>query len=601
MAEAAFVAVAVVTGAALRRTEMGRPAGLDSSAARPNRAAGDDKPRTPLVIGERRLGGSGKPTTSSAAGWAWNLATEARKARWMEAGMTGMRRRNTAYKIASPSTNKNAPASSLSALAVLAAEDCTRTMQLPLLLAVLAVVGVGARRVVPIKIQKEQPVGARGIPLLHRRQNGKPFDEDLTNNLTSGAYFAQVEIGTPGQTLSLHVDTGSTDVWVLGTSTNLCTNTLLQATYGGCLDAFDRSASSTFERVGSGNDFEIRYMDGSGASGFYFTDDINVGGLNVSDVQMGYAQRSTSAWGMLGIGYAKNSAARVEYPSLLDQMHDQSLIGTKAYSLYLNDVESSTGTILFGGIDTEKFYGTLKSIPILPDPQTGHITHFNVSLSGLAVLSGNPKIDSSTLIAPASPVPVILDSGTTLTYLPGAVTAPLFAKLNAYDRSGAEIPVVYVDCTIVDTDPSLVLSYQFNGPDGPVVQVSIADIVFDDIKQYVAAGLITLPSKLPFPKENVCSLGVMTSAAGDVHLLGDTFLRSAYAVYDLSNDVIALAQSHMNSTRENIVEIPANATGIPPLEGQVAPEVVRPAKENGGHKVTMSVIGLALGLVALVL
>lgn len=471
-------------------------------------------------------------------------------------------------------------------------------MQLPLgLLLLAALTEVGARRVVPIKIQKEQPNG--GL-LLHRRQTRTPFDEDLTNNLTSGAYFAQVEVGTPGQTLSLHVDTGSTDVWVLGTNTNLCTNSVLQAMYGGCIDTFDRSASSTFARVGRGTDFEIRYMDGSGASGFYFTDHVNVGGLSVDDVQMGYAERSTSAWGMLGIGYARNSAARDEYPSLMDQMHDQGLIATKAYSLYLNDLESSTGTILFGGIDTQKFYGTLKSVPILPDPVTGHITHFNVSLTALSVLSGNPDIDAGTIIAPQSPVPVILDSGTTLTYLPSAVTAPLFAKLNAYDQSGGEIPVVYVDCTLVTSDPSLVLAYQFGGPDGPVVEVSIADIVFDDIKQYVAAGLLTLPSKLPFPKENVCSLGVMTSAAGDVHLLGDTFLRSAYVVYDLSNDMVALAQSNMNSTSEDVHEIPANATGIPLLTGQLAPEVIRPVRDNGAGRMGVG-LGMVIGILALMI
>lgn len=467
-------------------------------------------------------------------------------------------------------------------------------LSIGLLLAALSV--VGARRVVPIKIQKEQPNGR----LLHRRQTRTPFDEDLANNLTSGAYFAQVEIGTPGQTLSLHVDTGSTDVWVLGTNANLCTNSVLQAMYGGCMDTFDRSASSTFERVGRGSDFEIRYMDGSGASGFYFTDHINVGGLSVSDVQMGYAERSTSAWGMLGIGYARNSAAREEYPSLMDQMHDQGLIGTKAYSLYLNDLEASTGTILFGGIDTQKFYGTLKSITILPDPVTGHITHFNVTLTALSVLSGNPDIDSGTIIPPRSPVPVILDSGTTLTYLPSAVTAPLFAKLNAYDHSGGDIPIVYVDCTLVKSDPSLVLAYQFGGPDGPVIQVSIADIVFDDVKQYIAAGLLTLPSKLPFPEENVCSLGVMTSAAGDVHLLGDTFLRSAYVVYDLENDQVALAQSNMNSTREEVVEIPVNATGIPLLTGQEAPEVVRPVKDNMAGKLGVG-LGLVIGVMLLMI
>ncbi|KAK1753608.1 putative aspartic-type endopeptidase opsB [Echria macrotheca] len=427
---------------------------------------------------------------------------------------------------------------------------------LPLALAATA----SASHVVPFRIHKQR---TSGLPL---RRRGVPFDEDLANNLTSGAYFAQVELGTPGQTLSLHVDTGSTDVWVLSPQTNLCRSSALQSVHGNCVSTFDSSASSTFREVEDA-DFEIRYLDGSGAEGIYFTDNVNVGGLNVTGVQMGLARKSTSSWGMLGVGYAKNSAARKPYPSIMDNMFDQGLINIKAYSLYLNDLEASTGTILFGGIDTEKFYGELKTVKTLPNDNVGHVTHFNVSLTSLTTVSATTEPEEFLI----SPVPVILDSGTTLTYLPRTVTGPLFDKINAYDRSSATIPIVFVDCALRTSDPSLVFAYRFGSDDGPVVKVSISDIVFDDVKAYVSAGIITLPSNLPFPRDRVCSFGILTSQGGEVHLLGDTFLRSAYVVYDLTNDQISLAQSNMNSTKENIIEIPKGATAIPSVTGQAVP------------------------------
>lgn len=67
--------------------------------------------------------------------------------------------------------------------------------------------------------------------------------------------------------------------------------------------------------------------------------------------------------------------------------------------------------------------------------------------------------DSGTEEFLINPVHAILESGTTLTYLPHTVTGPLFDKLNAYARSAATIPIVYIDCALQDAGPSLLLSY----------------------------------------------------------------------------------------------------------------------------------------------
>ena len=46
-------------------------------------------------------------------------------------------------------------------------------------------------------------------------------------------------------------------------------------------------------------------------------------------------------------------------------------------------------------------------------------------------------------------------------------------------------------------------------------------------------------------------------------MLGDTFLRSAYVVYDLDNNEISLAQTDFNSASDNIVEITNGTNGVP--------------------------------------
>jgi len=90
------------------------------------------------------------------------------------------------------------------------------------------------------------------------------------------------------------------------------------------------------------------------------TDDFTIGGATIKNLQMGLANQTTSVIGVIGIGYDMDEASltsltSVPYPNLIDQMVSQGLINTKAYSLYLDDMEEATGSIIFGGVDTNKF------------------------------------------------------------------------------------------------------------------------------------------------------------------------------------------------------------------------------------------------------
>lgn len=46
--------------------------------------------------------------------------------------------------------------------------------------------------------------------------------ESLGNNVTGGSYQAVVQVGTPPQTMTLAIDTGSSDVWVLSPDAQIC-------------------------------------------------------------------------------------------------------------------------------------------------------------------------------------------------------------------------------------------------------------------------------------------------------------------------------------------------------------------------------------------
>ena len=73
------------------------------------------------------------------------------------------------------------------------------------------------------------------------------------------------------------------------------------------------------------------------------------------------------------------------------QLLADGVIQSNAFSLWLNDLDASTGSILFGGIDTEKFEGTLATLPI--QKESGYYAEFLITLTGVSL--GNTVIASN--------------------------------------------------------------------------------------------------------------------------------------------------------------------------------------------------------------
>jgi hypothetical protein len=140
-------------------------------------------------------------------------------------------------------------------------------------------------------------------------------------------------------------------------------------------------------------------------------------------------------------------------------------------------------------------------------------------------------------------IPVILDSGTTLTYLPNAIANAISAGVGAV--SNANYGVV-VPCSLADTPATF--NFQFGDSNGPIIVAEISQFV------------LPFPSNIPTPKfrnGNVaCRWGILPSD-GNPNLFGDTFLRSAYVVYNIDGNQIGIAATNFNSTTEDIREINA--------------------------------------------
>ena len=197
-----------------------------------------------------------------------------------------------------------------------------------------------------------------------------------------------------------------------------------------------------------------------------------------------------------------------------------------------------TGSILFGGVDTAKYHGDLIALPV--QATNGSYTDFTVALSSVSVLDCSGAVQfSQTNLA----LPVILDSGTTDAYLPDNVVNPILGGVGVINDNeyGPIVP-----CDVANSPATM--SFVFGGSGGPNISVGIGEFV---------TPIYNEEGYQPTFKDGagpICSWGLMSSGTGPI-LFGDAFLRSAYVVYDLTNNQIGMAQTNFNATDTHVVEI----------------------------------------------
>ena len=280
--------------------------------------------------------------------------------------------------------------------------------------------------------------------------------------------------------------------------------------------------------------------------------------------------------GVWGISFQNEEAAVAEedgqkYTGIVALMKKSGLISRMAYSIYLNDPgmsgdtqffltllaipaltrfsDAKTGSILFGGVDSDKFNAPLIGLPIVPQAGEQEVTRMNVEFTSLTLSAGG-KISTVENNAVRS---AILDSGTTGTILPTELATTFFKFFGAVNDPNVPYPLVA--CNLRTSDAQFV--YQFGGNSGPKISIPVADLIdppYPGLKFKDGSAACTISG---VEGDNVPFL-----------ILGDTFMRSAYVVYDLESMQIALAQAKLNVTTSNVQEITGDS--IPGVSTLVA-------------------------------
>ncbi|KAK6523575.1 hypothetical protein TWF281_001556 [Arthrobotrys megalospora] len=351
------------------------------------------------------------------------------------------------------------------------------------------------------------------------------------NNETVFGFYVDVLVGTPPQFFSLAFSTSST-TWLPSprnsTVKKFCDDNATGNEFWSCYydNFYQPNKSSTYEpKRGVLDNY---YGTGLFAKGTWGSDVFKINQLTIPNVSFGLANNFTSAAELgLGVDFARTFSP---YPSLPELMAMEGSINLILYSIYINDIRNDGGEIFFGAIDEAKYEGTL--------------TTFESNTVGRVYIKGvyflDPDGTNSTLV----------DSEEIISTDVGDIqlgTPSLWVPNNVYRRLIEKVPVTYstayeaytVDCSIADDDLG-------------TVQFDLGDTI---ISVHTRQILVEYPTG-----SGTCVLTLYQSeksrSSSPDFLLGTPFLRSAYTVFDYTNNRTSIAQSVFNSTSSTLREVP---------------------------------------------
>lgn len=289
------------------------------------------------------------------------------------------------------------------------------------------------------------------------------------------------------------------------------------------------------------------------------------GGLEVKQQIMGLANISNINMGILGLSFntSVGTIARrkpVAYPTFLDNLVAQGTINKRLFSLFLNTTDSPTSSLVFGGVDTERYYDDLVEVPMVPTFIKNMVSQYAVMLEGFSPkgIDGAKELKESKL--------VILDNGSPLNILPADIVAPLEKFFDTVAIKTQYISGTYVNCAAGRNHEGINFAFKFAGK---TIYMPVSDAVADVFTDKDKRTLKTALGDKAKDWTGVCALSFLPEVPGVPFLLGDPFLRNAYVVYDQDRETIALAQAKLNSAKTNIVEI-AKDTGVPTKKGEAS-------------------------------
>uniref|UniRef100_A0A8C4W6C4 pepsin A n=1 Tax=Gopherus evgoodei TaxID=1825980 RepID=A0A8C4W6C4_9SAUR len=305
-----------------------------------------------------------------------------------------------------------------------------------------------------------------------------PYNLPLTNYMDI-EYYRTISISTPAQDFSVLFNTGSSNLWVpsMYCSSPACTNH----------NRFNPSDSSTYEATSE--NVSIQYGTGS-MTGILSYNTVQVGGIvdtiqifGLSETEPGSFLYYSPFDGILGLAFPSISSSGAT--PVFDNMMNEGLVS--------QDLFSSGSFVMFGGIDSSYYSGSLNLIPLSAE------TYWEITMDSVTM--------NGETIACSGGCQAIIDTGTSLLAGPSTGISNIEFYIGASDGT--------ISCSAMSSLPNIV--FTINGIKFPVP-----------------------PSAYIIDKWSGPCIDIPISS-GELWILGDVFIRQYYVVFDRANNQVDLA------------------------------------------------------------
>ncbi|CAG8533107.1 7386_t:CDS:1, partial [Gigaspora rosea] len=269
---------------------------------------------------------------------------------------------------------------------------------------------------------------------------------------------------------------------------------------------FNSSKSPTFKP--EGENWVITYGTGF-ASGVTEKDNIQIANLTAIEQIFGLADSIDDGFndlecdGILGLAFDQLNTMDDGTQTFISTLIKQKTIAP-IFSFHFQHVNASgdKGTFTLGGVDESKFKGNITFTPVIDsDTYNGF---WVVSLKGANVNNNSLEFSREAII----------DTGTTVPIIPADDAKKIFKHFpgSTYDPS---------DVYIIPCNTSDVVSFKFGGVN---YEIPSKDLILDKKSETECVSSI-LPADIDF------------------WLVGQTFLKNVYSVFDVGNKQVGFAPS----------------------------------------------------------
>ncbi|QRV98135.1 aspartyl protease [Ceratobasidium sp. AG-Ba] len=327
-----------------------------------------------------------------------------------------------------------------------------------------------------------------GAPLVKRQA------ESLTDEQEE-LWAGEITIGTPPQSFLVDFDTGSADLWVPNA----------ECTTGGCKGhkTFDASQSSTVES--QAGRFSISYGDGGTSSGPIFSDTVTVAGLTAPQQYFSAVTAESNSFaqdpsdGLMGLAFS--SISELGQPTFPENLKSAGVIPSNVFAFKL---ASSGSELYFGGANPERYNGDIAYSPLTS--QTYWLTTGSATAGGQEGYSGG----------------MIIDSGTTL------IVGPTDSVDNFWRAAGGQ-----------ECDPQTCGGdgfYTFDCASPPSVAFNFGGVSFAMSSDTLSIGTTDDTGAMC-----VGSIMATDSVPQNAWIVGDSFMKNVYTVFDADNSQVGFA------------------------------------------------------------